>query len=103
MSKTRLKISVILILGLAAGGCKNCKRDDVPYPPYGAPDETMTDIRETSYSRVKYTYYCYEGSYRAVTYTSDDPCRRWEFREHTWTCTSAYCQKPHELRGWDEW
>ena len=96
-----IRLITILIIGLAAGGgCLDCKRDAMPGPPYGTPDDTSTYV-EGAYISVTYTYYCYQGQHRDVTYTSLDACSYWETAEYTGTCLSFLKRTEAADESWD--
>jgi len=78
-------ITIILLSGCGECGLFGKERGNVPSPPHGTPDDKTTYVNGEYYS-VTYTYYCYAGNYRAITYTSLDKCSEWERSDYTSDC-----------------
>jgi len=82
-----MKKSIILITLclLILTSCKELICPDVP-PPEGTPDETSTYTGDDGYKSVTYTYYCWNGKYRAITWTRTVKCGSWHKSEYTSDC-----------------
>ena len=60
---------LIIIPIFLLGGC--CNKDDEPNPPFGTPDD-ISHYSNNAYKSVTYTYYCYNGEYRSISYVKAD-------------------------------
>jgi hypothetical protein len=58
---------------------------DVPSPK-GTPDDISWYSGTGGYESVTYTYYCWNGKYRAITWTRTEKCGSWEKTEFTSSC-----------------
>ena len=79
-------ISLLLFIGLAFWSCDSLCPDE-PDPKYGTNyDDYSTYEGDDCYQSNTYTYYCYNGRYRSVTYTKVECCDSWEESEYTSSC-----------------
>lgn len=60
-------------------------RGSVPGSPFGTPDD-KSEYVSGDYKSVTYTYYCYNGKYQSVTYSSLEKCEDWEKSTYTSDC-----------------
>jgi len=68
----------LIIISLLIFFLTSCEKicPEVPDPPYGKPDN-ISWYHDGGYASVTYTYYCYNGKYRAITWTREFKCASW--------------------------
>lgn len=82
-----LSICALLLSSLSCGNCGlfGSGTAKAPGPPYGDPDDRSI-YASGDYESVTYTYYCYDGQYRSVTFTRTDACSDYERSDYTSDC-----------------
>ena len=78
-----LAFSLMIMTGLTA--CEDMMNCPECPAPKGVPDDTSR-YTDGGYARVTYTYYCWKGKHRAVTYTLTTACGYWLWSEYATTC-----------------
>lgn len=70
------RILMVLAMVITLTACESMFEVNWPDPPYPNPNDTSYyEEKENNYYSVTYIYYCYNGEYKAITYTCTSGCQ----------------------------
>ena len=80
-------LSILVVPFILFTSCEDDKGcSEEPTPKYGNSYDDVSVYEDDCYISKTYTYYCYNGKYRAVQHTRRNCCGSWEKDEVTMDC-----------------